>query len=166
MRHRPPFLHRSDQLLAIVVQSDDQRDEPRTSAATRRVLGRIAGRAHATRPCQRPHDPDGLLHCGPSFASGGFIADSRFDGNIVINGSQQQFFVRNTTLDGWSNGVWNQVFAGDVGAPAQCFPAQTSCGGPYNPGHDPGEPGEAVLIRRRNRQLPGLRPSCHDELRW
>ncbi len=67
---------------------------------------------------------------GPSFASGGFIADSRFDGNIV-NGSQQQFFVRNTTLDGWTNGVWNQVFAGDVGAPAQCFPAQTSCGGPY-----------------------------------
>jgi hypothetical protein len=66
----------------------------------------------------------------PSFASGGFIADSRFDGNIV-NGSQQQFFVRNTTLNGWSNGVWNQVFAGDVGAPAQCFPAQMSCGGPY-----------------------------------
>jgi hypothetical protein len=67
---------------------------------------------------------------GPSFASGGFIADSRFDGNIV-NGSQQQFFVRNTMLNGWSNGVWNQVFAGDVGAPAQCFPAQMSCGGPY-----------------------------------
>jgi hypothetical protein len=65
----------------------------------------------------------------PSFASGGFIADSRFDGNIV-NGSQQQFFVRNTTLNGWSNGVWNQVFAGTNGAPAQCFPAQASCG-PY-----------------------------------
>jgi hypothetical protein len=68
---------------------------------------------------------------GPSFASGGFIADSRFDGSTVINGSQQQFFVRNSELDGWTNGVWNQVFAGDVGAPAQCFPAQPSCGGPY-----------------------------------
>ena len=67
----------------------------------------------------------------PSFASGGFIADSRFDGATVVNGSQQQFVVRNTTLDGWSNGVWNQVFAGDVNAPAQCFPAQASCGGPY-----------------------------------
>ncbi len=67
----------------------------------------------------------------PSFASGGFIADSRFDGDTVINGSQQQFFVRNSTLDGWTNGVWNQVFAGDFGAPAQCFPAQMSCGGPY-----------------------------------
>ena len=68
---------------------------------------------------------------GPSFASGGFIADSRFDGNTVINGSQQQFFVRNSELDGWTNGVWNQVFAGVTGAPAQCFPAQASCGGPY-----------------------------------
>jgi hypothetical protein len=65
----------------------------------------------------------------PSSASGGFIADSRFDSQVV-NGSQQQFFVRNSTLNGWSNGVWNQVFAGTVGAPAQCFPAQTNCG-PY-----------------------------------
>jgi hypothetical protein len=68
---------------------------------------------------------------GPSFASGGFIADSRFDGGTIINGSQQQFFTRNSELDGWTNGVWNQVFAGDVGAPAQCFPGQSSCGGPY-----------------------------------
>jgi hypothetical protein len=68
---------------------------------------------------------------GPSFASGGFIADSRFDGSTVVNGSQQQWLVRNSTLDGWSNGVWNQVFSGVVGAPAQCFPAQPSCGGPY-----------------------------------
>jgi len=67
---------------------------------------------------------------GPSYASGGFIADSRFDGSTVINGSQQQFFVRNSNLDGWTNGVWNQVFSGTVGAPAQCFPA-SSCGGPY-----------------------------------
>jgi hypothetical protein len=67
---------------------------------------------------------------GPSFASGGFIADSVFD-QQVINGSQQQFFVRNSTLKSWSNGVWNQVFSGVLGAPQQCFPAQTSCGGPY-----------------------------------
>jgi hypothetical protein len=67
----------------------------------------------------------------PSFASGGFIADSEFDGSTVINGSQQQFLVRNSNLDGWTNGVWNQVFSGVVGAPAQCFPAQASCGGPY-----------------------------------
>jgi len=68
---------------------------------------------------------------GPSFASGGFISDSEFDGSTVINGSQQQWLVRNSKLDGWTNGVWNQVFSGVVGAPAQCFPAQASCGGPY-----------------------------------
>jgi hypothetical protein len=67
---------------------------------------------------------------GPSFASGGFIADSQFDGGTVINGSQQQWIVRNSKLDGWTNGVWNQVFSGVVGAPAECFPLQKSCG-PY-----------------------------------
>jgi len=66
----------------------------------------------------------------PSFASGGFIADSKFTGGTVINGSQQQWVVRNSNLDGWTNGVWNQVFSGVVGAPNQCFPA-SSCGGPY-----------------------------------
>src|ERR1700756_162190 len=67
----------------------------------------------------------------PSFASGGFIADSEFDNSTVINGSQQQWIVRNSKLDGWTNGVWNQVFSGVVGAPAQCFPGQASCGGPF-----------------------------------
>jgi hypothetical protein len=67
----------------------------------------------------------------PSFASGGFIADSEFNNSTVINGSQQQWIVRNSKLDGWTNGVWNQVFSGVVGAPAQCFPGQASCGGPY-----------------------------------
>jgi hypothetical protein len=67
---------------------------------------------------------------GPSFASGGFIADS--NSTFVINGSQQQFYVRNSNLGGWSNGVWNQVFSGVGGAPATCFPADTACGGgPY-----------------------------------
>jgi len=68
---------------------------------------------------------------GPSFASGGFIADSRFNGSTIVNGSQQQWLVRNSALDGWTNGVWNQVFSGVVGAPAECFPAHPPCGGPY-----------------------------------
>ena len=99
----------------------------------------------------------------PSFASGGFIADSRFDGASVVNGSQQQFVVRNSTLDGWGNGVWNQVFAGVVNAPAQCFPAQTSCGGPvHDRRRDTGEPGEALPLRGRHRRVPRLRaPGGH-----
>ena len=59
---------------------------------------------------------------GPSFASGGFIADSAFDGSVVVNGSQQQWFTRNSRVDGWTNAVWNQVFSGVDGAPAQSFP--------------------------------------------
>ena len=67
----------------------------------------------------------------PSFASGGFIADSQFDGTVV-NGSQQQWMTRNSSLTSWSNGVWNQVFSGTVGAPAACFPKPTPDGcGPY-----------------------------------
>jgi hypothetical protein len=85
-------------------------------------------------PMRRVHVTNGqttlMDYCSnPSYASGGFIADSQFDQN-VINGSQQQFFTRNSVLNGWSNGVWNQVFAGDVNAPAECFPLTSTCG-PY-----------------------------------
>ncbi len=67
----------------------------------------------------------------PDFASGGFIADSRFTGGTVTNGSQQQFITRDSSLDGWSNSVWNQVFCGDPGAPAQTFAANSGdSGGP------------------------------------
>ena len=67
----------------------------------------------------------------PDFASGGFIADSRFTGGTVTNGSQQQFMTRNSSLDGWSNSVWNQVFCGDPGAPAQSFASNSGdSGGP------------------------------------
>jgi hypothetical protein len=52
---------------------------------------------------------------GPQYASGGFIADSRF--GPITNGSQQQWLTRNSEIGTWSNGVWNQVFSGVVGAP-------------------------------------------------
>lgn len=68
----------------------------------------------------------------PDYASGGFIADSRFTGGTITNGSQQQFITRNSSLDGWSNSVWNQVFAGDTGSvPAQSFAGNSGdSGGP------------------------------------
>jgi hypothetical protein len=56
------------------------------------------------------------------FSSGGFIADSVIE-DEVLSGSQQQWLTRNSVLKaGWTNGVWNQVFAGVTGAPAQGFP--------------------------------------------
>ncbi|MFE3783993.1 hypothetical protein ACFXPA_38130 [Amycolatopsis sp. NPDC059090] len=54
---------------------------------------------------------------GPQYASGGFVADSRLPS--TVNGSQQQWLVRDSEVAGWSNGVWNQVFSGVVGAPAE-----------------------------------------------
>lgn len=57
---------------------------------------------------------------GPQYASGGFIADSQT--TFVVNGSQQQFLVRDSSVEGWSNAVWNQVFSGVTGAPAYTFP--------------------------------------------
>jgi hypothetical protein len=57
----------------------------------------------------------------PNFASGGFVADSDLEGG-ALNGSQQQFYVRNSNLGtGWTNYVWDQVFSGDVNAPGQDF---------------------------------------------
>ena len=78
-------------------------------------------------PIRRVH-VNGLFflfdYCNTGYTSGGFIADSQFTGTVV-NGSQQQFLVRNSQLGGWSNAVWNQVFSGVIGAPAQSFPNPT-----------------------------------------
>ncbi|MFD8206799.1 discoidin domain-containing protein [Streptomyces sp. NPDC059695] len=58
---------------------------------------------------------------GYGWASGGYIADSKIDGQIG-NYSQQQWYTRDSTIGGWSNSVWNQVFSGVEGAPATSFP--------------------------------------------
>ena len=69
----------------------------------------------------------------PDWASGGFIADSQFTGGNIENGSQQQFMTRNSDLDSWTNAVWNQVFCGDPGAPAQSFASNSGdTGGPQS----------------------------------
>jgi hypothetical protein len=86
-------------------------------------------------PMRRMHISDNLFFLSPyltsGFTSGGFIADSVFD-PLVISNSQQQWITRNSVLNnGWSNGVWNQVFSGVVNAPAQNFPATAANGNPY-----------------------------------
>ncbi|RPJ26099.1 MAG: discoidin domain-containing protein, partial [Chloroflexi bacterium] len=55
------------------------------------------------------------------WSSGGYLADSLVTGQ-VFSGSQQQYMTRNSQIGSWSNGVWNQVFVGVSGAPAQTFP--------------------------------------------
>ncbi|MFI6108106.1 discoidin domain-containing protein [Streptomyces sp. NPDC051310] len=58
---------------------------------------------------------------GYGWASGGYIADTKVDGQIG-NYSQQQWYTRDSAIGGWSNSVWNQVFSGVEGAPATSFP--------------------------------------------
>jgi F5/8 type C domain len=58
-------------------------------------------------------------NCG--WASGGYIADSRVSGTISPC-SQQQWFTRDSTIGGWKSALWNMVFSGVQGAPAQSFP--------------------------------------------
>lgn len=57
------------------------------------------------------------------WASGGFMADSVVD-HQVLPGSQQQWLSRNNKYGSWANAVWNMVFVGDLNAPSQDnFPA-------------------------------------------
>jgi hypothetical protein len=74
-------------------------------------------------PFRRMHVKGGLNLSpdGYGWASGGYIADSRIDGQVG-NYSQQQWYTRDSAIGGWNNGVWNQVFSGVEGAPAQSFP--------------------------------------------
>ncbi|MFI5822267.1 coagulation factor 5/8 type domain-containing protein [Streptomyces rishiriensis] len=75
-------------------------------------------------PFRRMHVHGGLdlAPSGYGWASGGYIADSRIEGGIGPY-SQQQWYTRDSAIGGWLNGVWNMVFSGVEGAPAQSFPA-------------------------------------------
>jgi F5/8 type C domain len=69
-------------------------------------------------------DIQGDLNLAPTgfgFASGGYLADSRVTGTVQPF-SQQQWYTRDSNIGGWQNGVWNMVFTGVQGAPAQSFP--------------------------------------------
>ena len=55
------------------------------------------------------------------WSSGGFIADSRIDGQ-VNSGTQQQWFSRNAHFGSWTGGNWNMVFVGTVNPPAGTWP--------------------------------------------
>ncbi len=55
------------------------------------------------------------------FASGGYIADTKVAGQAA-SVSQQQWYTRDSQLGSWNGGVWNMVFSGTSGAPANTFP--------------------------------------------
>jgi hypothetical protein len=55
------------------------------------------------------------------WASGGYIADTKVSGT-TSSISQQQWYSRDSSFGSWTGGVWNMVFSGVSGAPAQTFP--------------------------------------------
>lgn len=60
---------------------------------------------------RRVHVKGDLSLSGSGSTSGGFLADTKVDGN-VNSGSQQQWFSRNSAFGGWTGGVWNMAFVG------------------------------------------------------
>ncbi|MFF4535055.1 discoidin domain-containing protein [Streptomyces aureus] len=78
-------------------------------------------------PFRRIHVQGGLNLApnGYGWASGGYIADSKIDGTVGPY-SQQQWYTRDSSVGGWTNGVWNMTFTGVQGAPATNFDS-----GPY-----------------------------------
>ncbi len=72
-------------------------------------------------PYRRMHVRGSLQLDDGGWSSGGFIADSKIDGQ-VRSGSQQQWLSRNTQWGGWTGSNWNMVFVGDVNAPSNSFP--------------------------------------------
>src|SRR6201986_3484263 len=72
----------------------------------------------------RRMDVHGGLELYPAsygYASGGYIADSKVSGQ-VSSVSQQQWYSQDSNFGSWSGSVWNMVFSGVTGAPAQSFP--------------------------------------------
>ncbi|MFD6529607.1 chitobiase/beta-hexosaminidase C-terminal domain-containing protein [Streptomyces sp. NPDC060184] len=55
------------------------------------------------------------------WASGGYIADTKVSGQAASI-SQQQWYTRDSNVGSWAGGVWNMVFSGTAGAPANTFP--------------------------------------------
>jgi len=73
-------------------------------------------------PYRRMHVRGNLILDDGGWSSGGFISDTKVDGQIQ-SGSQQQFLTRNSQMGSWSGSNWNMVFVGDQGAPGNSFPS-------------------------------------------
>ena len=73
-------------------------------------------------PYRRMHVRGNLQLDDGGWSSGGWISDTKIDGQ-VRSGSQQQWISRDSQFGSWSGSNWNMVFAGVQGAPANTFPS-------------------------------------------
>ncbi|MFD4524436.1 RICIN domain-containing protein [Streptomyces sp. NPDC058470] len=71
---------------------------------------------------RRMHVRGNLALDDGGWSSGGYMADTKIDGQ-VNSGSQQQWLTRNSQLGSWTGSNWNMVFVGSQGVPANSFPS-------------------------------------------
>src|SRR5258708_46731 len=72
-------------------------------------------------PMRRMHIRGDLVLDDGGWSSGGFLADSKVDGQ-VRSGSQQQWITRNSDLGSWRGSNWNMVVVGTRHALPNSFP--------------------------------------------
>ncbi|WP_336109702.1 RICIN domain-containing protein [Streptomyces sp. PTD9-10] len=72
-------------------------------------------------PYRRMHLRGNLALDDGGWSSGGYLADSKVDGQ-VDSGTQQQWLTRNSQLGSWTGANWNMVFVGSQGVPSTSFP--------------------------------------------
>ncbi len=147
----PGQLHRAGQLLALAVEPDDQRRRRERLPGYRRVLGRVAGGADAAGQGQRQPHVHGLLHRRPAVRQRRLHRRLRHRHHhqrlaaAVPRARQQHRQLVERRLE---PGLRRR--AGRAGA---VLPEPAV----HHAGHHPGEPGEAVPVRRRAGQVPRLR---------
>ena len=99
------------------------------SAENFHVKGSTRWSVSQASPLRRAHIEGNLYLSQNGYSSGGYIGDVQVDGTI-LNGSQQQFMLRNTSMKSYNGGNWNVVFVGSPGAPrSHCG---KSGGNPYS----------------------------------
>ena len=72
-------------------------------------------------PLRRIYVKGNLNLTDKGYASGGFMANCKIEGEVK-SGAQQQWFTRNTEMASWKGGVWNMMFLGVENAPKGDWP--------------------------------------------
>ena len=162
---RAERLHRAEQLLAVAVQPHDQRDQPRLRLLHRRVLGRVAGGTDAPGARQRPDHADGLLHAArrsPVAAS----SPTRGSTGPSSTGRSSSSSSATARSNGWTQRRLEPGVRRHRRRAGRVLPGRPTVRRPvHHRGHDPGEPGEALPLRRRRRAPTSVFvPGGRDEL--
>jgi len=74
-------------------------------------------------PMRRMHIEGDLKLMEDGWASGGYLAQSKIEGNVLA-GTQQQYIARNNSWKEWRGGAWSMVLVGNDNPPAEDWPAR------------------------------------------